>query len=281
MADITKIISVSELNVLLPICTESKYNVFMNILKNVVGHSKLGDHYLDSAFKSSMSGGEMAIEQEDVTVNWTQLNSRQQEIRQAQLLGFWAINGFPSLGKKLFKATYLAPNRSAVEVVGNSVMSAESIDDVIIPKMKLLLIKLNVKSSTVVKMKYFVKVPAFVGEENGLKVSRKMKSFEIKTELLESCWQALKYGEFPKNLDPAVSLFLFIFYTSLKTSIPIKGSLENHRLQIQHEVHTSNPSVASTIDETASDNGKQKINISISIVRSEVESRGKRKKQIV
>lgn len=157
MVDIT---SASELNVLLPICTESQNDVFMNILKNVVGHLKLGDLYLESAFKSGMRGVELAIEQEDIKMNWTQLNSKQQQIRQAQLLGFWAINGFPSLGKKLFGTSFQAPNRSAVKVIGNSVMSADSIDDFIIPKMKLLLIKLNVKGSTVVKLKDFVKVPA-------------------------------------------------------------------------------------------------------------------------
>lgn len=198
--------STSEFNVLLPYCNESNNDVFMNILKNVVSRSKLDVHYLDSAFISGMNGDELAIEQEDVTVNWTLLHSKEQQIRQSKLLGYWTINGFPSLGKKIFGDAYRAPKRIAVEVVGNSVMSAETVDDFIIPKMKLRLIQLNVNGSTVAKVKHFVRAPAFVGKINEQQISRKMKSSDIKPEFLETCWQALKYGEFPKNFDIAVSL---------------------------------------------------------------------------
>lgn len=199
--------STSEFNILLPYCNETNNDVFMNILKNVVARSKLDVHYLDSAFISALNGNELAIEQEDVTVNWTLLHSKEQQIRQAKLLGYWTMNVFPSLGKKIFGETYRAPKRIAVEVVGNSVMSPETVDDFIIPKMKLRLIQLNVNGSTVAKVKHFVKVPAFVGKINEQQISRKMKSSDIKPEFLETCWQALKCGEFPKNFDFAVSLF--------------------------------------------------------------------------
>lgn len=199
--------STSEFHVLLPYCNESNNDVFMNILKNALARSKFDVHYLDRAFISVMNGDQLAIQQEDVKVNWTLLHSKKQQIRQSKLLGYWTMNGFPSLGKKLFGKKYRAPKRIAVEVVGNAVMSPETVDDFITPKMKLRLIQLNVNKSTVAKLKHFVKAPAFVGKINEQRISRKMKSSDIKPEFLETCWQALKCKKFPKNFDSAVSLF--------------------------------------------------------------------------
>lgn len=142
-----------------------------------------------------MAGEGFSIESEDISVNWKQLSSESQQIRQSKLLGLWAINNFPLLGKNFFGESYRAPKRNAVEVTGSSMIEPDSIDDFIFPKMKLRMIQLNVSESTIVKLKHFVKAPGCIGKNSEFQISRKMRSFIIDAEFLESCWKALKFGE--------------------------------------------------------------------------------------
>lgn len=193
-------------NILLPVCTESKTDVFLNILKNIVARSKINDHYLTDAFMSGMNGEYFEVESDDVSLNWKQLSSETQQICQSKLLGFWTIDKFPSLGKKLFGESYQAPRRNAVKVIGNSEIEARNIDDLIFSKMKLRVIQLNVCASTFIKLKHFIKVPGCVGKSNECRISTKMISFDVETQYVESCWEALKVGEFSMNLDNEVSL---------------------------------------------------------------------------
>lgn len=194
----------SSFNVLLPICSQSKNDVFLNILKSIVARAILNDNLIN-AFQSGMHGENFSIESEDISIDWKKLNSEPQQIRQSKLLGLWAINFFPSLGKKLLGDGYRAPKRNAVEVIGSSVIEPDSIDGFILPKMKLRIIELNVSESTKAKLKHFVKAPCYIGKNSGIQISRKMKMFNIDKEFHERCWKALKFGEYPVTSDFEVS----------------------------------------------------------------------------
>lgn len=56
-------------------------------------------------------------------------------------------------------------------------------------------------------MKHFVKVPGCVGvrRSNEINVSRKMVSFDVDANFVESCWDALRCGEFSMSSDNEVS----------------------------------------------------------------------------
>lgn len=199
-----------QFNVVWPVCVETKTDVFLIILKKIVGRSMLDDHYLVSALKSGMSEG-FTIESEDLSVDWTKLDSESQQIRQWKLLGLWAVKNFPSLGKKLFGESYRVPQRSAVPVNGNSACEADSLDEFIFPKMKLRNVELNVYGSTMIKFKHFTRVPAVIGKSNEQRLSRKIKLFDVDDEFVERCWKALKSGEFSSNSEFEVSYPAFSF----------------------------------------------------------------------
>lgn len=123
--------------VLLPMCTETKSDVFLNILRNVVGHSKIVENLLDYALQAGMTAETFTIDTEDVMVHWNELNTKSKEIRQSKMLGYWAIENFPSLGKKLHGEPWLAPQRKCVQVVdGNRSLKPDEVDDLIFQKMK-------------------------------------------------------------------------------------------------------------------------------------------------
>lgn len=214
MSDMNIEIETTPFNVLLPVCVETKTDVFLIILKNHVARharSMLDGHYLVNAFMSGMSGEEFSIEAEDISVDWTKLDSESQQIRQWKLLGLWTVNNFPSLLKKLLGKSFRVPQGNVVPVNWNSAFEADSpdrIDEFIFPKMKLRNIELNVTESTKIKLKHFTKVPGFIGKSTEKRISRKIKSFDVDDEFVERCWEALKTGEFSINLDFEVSIFI-------------------------------------------------------------------------
>lgn len=200
MEDICEIIP--PLYILLPTCTESKTDVFLNILKNSLARSKLDDHYLDNALKLGTSANKFSIELEDVSMNWSELNSKEQQIRQSKLLGFWAIYNFPSLGNKLFGKSWQPPNRRSLQVVGRSKeLCPDEIDVIVFRKLKPRVMQLNVSLSTLAKLQHFVSVPANICKTNESQVSPKVKSFDIDGEFIENCWQALKLGKFSLDVN--------------------------------------------------------------------------------
>lgn len=180
--------------VLLPFCVELEIDLFLNLLRNVLWRSKLDDE-LDIV-KAGMSADTLYIKSNDLLVNWKELNSKSQRIRQMKLLGVWIMYNYPSLGKKLFGEAWQAPERKIVEVLGESVKSTEAVNEVIFKKMTLRIIQLDVSHSTLSKLKNFVKVPTDVSKFNGIQISRKMTSFEINVSVIEHCWKALKFGTF-------------------------------------------------------------------------------------
>lgn len=86
------------------------------------------------------------------------------------MLGFWAINSYPLLGKKVGDESWKAPTRN-IEVTGNQKMNSEEVDTLILQKLKLRAIQLNVRDSTIGRLKYFVKVPASICKNNEVQIS--------------------------------------------------------------------------------------------------------------
>lgn len=192
--------------ILMPICKESKIDGFLNIIKNAINRAKPNE--LDNALKLGMSADKFSIELEDTTRDWNELGSKEQQIRQWKLLGFWAINNFPSLGKKLFGWSWQAPERTSLQVVGHSQeINAAEMDAIIFQKLKLRVLQLNTGPSTLTKFKHFVNVSINIGRKNECQVSAKIKSFDIEDEFLENCWKALKMGEFSVDVLFDVSFF--------------------------------------------------------------------------
>lgn len=157
---------------------------------------------------SGMKGESFAVEMDDLNLSWKQLKSDVQQIRQSKILGFWAIVNFPSLGRKLFGETYQAPPRNGISVVGNNEFNVDNIDEIVLSKMKLRVVELTVSGSTFIKLNHFVKVPGCVGVKrcNEISISRKMVSFDVDADFVESCWDALRCGEFSMSSDDTVSL---------------------------------------------------------------------------
>ncbi len=192
-------------NILLPICVESETDVFFNILRNVIARSKLDEHILDNAVKLGMMGDKFYIKSKDLTKKWSDLVTMSQQIRQSKLIGFWAIDNFPSLGKKLNGKLWKASKEKCLQFSGNSkTVTAAEIDSIIFQKLKIRVIQLNVSESTLSKLKLFVHVPAIVGRKNESQISPKIKVFDIDDNWVEKCWEALKLGYF--SLDVSVSV---------------------------------------------------------------------------
>lgn len=198
-------------NILLPVCVQTKTDVFLMILKNSVRRSGALDHYRVSALKSGMSEN-FTIESEDISVDWTKLDSELQQERQWKLIGLWTVNNFPSMVKKLFGELCVVPQRNAIPVNGNSVFEADSLDEFLFLKMKLRIIELTVCEGTREKLKHFTEVSDVIGKSKEQRISRKMKSFDVHAEFVELCWKTLKSMEFSMNSDFEVSYPAFSFH---------------------------------------------------------------------
>lgn len=156
------------------------------------------DHYLDKAFKDGMAG-ECQIDLNDVA--WSVRRSRQDKISQSILLGRWAIRNYPTFGKILFGDSWQTIDSSDV---------ADEVDKVLFPKMKCVLVELNVVESTLPNLKHFIKVPFNeISVENMAPISQKTNSYDVKGNCLTNCWMALKCGEWLGNTHKEVRKIVF------------------------------------------------------------------------
>lgn len=183
--------------VLLPWCWKAKTDVFLNILKNIIARSKLISSAFDNALMVGMTSNSLAIESNDLSADWGTRRSSSEQIRQWKMLGFWAIDNFPSFCKRLHGEKWQAPKRIGAIINGNA-MKVEDFDAIISKKMKLRIMVLDVRQSTIdEKLKFFVQVPnqmlATIDKRNECKISPKIKAYEIDCR---DCWQAIKCGFF-------------------------------------------------------------------------------------
>lgn len=200
--------ALSSVYILLPVCFESNYNVFENMVRNIVNRSRMDEDLLRN-YNALQSGTSetFAIDFEDINTNWKKLKRNSQQVRQSKILGFWAVKNFPSLGKKLFGDSWKAHQRKSIDVgkksktpeeidVGKKSMTPEEIDDFIFRKMELRVIELSVQKSTVLSLKYFIKVPKTIAKYNAVTITPKIISFNIGGEALQFYWDELKRGDF-------------------------------------------------------------------------------------
>ncbi|KAJ6639271.1 hypothetical protein Bhyg_12014 [Pseudolycoriella hygida] len=97
--------------------------------------------------------------------------------------------------------------------------------------MKLRIIELNYRASR--KLRWFVSAPMCVGRVNGIQILSKMKAFDIESEYLADCWQALKVGTFPPDFKSQTNL-----HARCKAPQPLASShLTIDRHQIIHRNH--------------------------------------------
>lgn len=205
----------------MPICTEAKFDVFFNVVKSIIARSKLDVHYLDQALRSGLMADKVCIELEDMTTNWNELVSKEQQIRQFKILGYWAIENFPLLGKKMLGGSWKPPKRESFRIVENSkeiILSDADVDAFVLKKLKLRLLQLNLSKSTLGRLKQFiVDVPASISKNNEIQISPKIKSFDVHDECVTDCWKALKLGKFSLGVNFEVtSLNSLLIFKTLK-----------------------------------------------------------------
>ncbi len=191
---------------LLPVCIECEFDAFFNIIRNVLSRSRPDNNELNNALKSGMTGETVTIEPDDIVVDWKNLQSKPKQILQWKLLGFWANQNSPSLGKKLFQSSWKPPQRKCVEVIGGTPMTPEEMDIIISRKIKLRVYELSVGRSTLDKLKSFVKVPANIDLCNKEQIFPKIRSYDIKPEHLKRCYDALRFGKFDDSIEGNVEV---------------------------------------------------------------------------
>lgn len=178
-------------NILLPICVESQSDIFFSVIKNSIERSKLDD--LLNALKWAMNGDPFRIEAEDLSSNWNELESKVQQIRQAKILGLWAIENFPALGKKFFGPSWQPPKRNNIDVVGQAQIGPDKLDAIVFQKLKLRVCQLNASPSTLKKLRYLeVHIPPNIGKHNEYEHSQRVKSFEIIEDWIDEGWKVLR-----------------------------------------------------------------------------------------
>lgn len=120
-----------------------------------------------------MKAETFAINSDDIVAHWKELKLKPEHVRQWKILGYWAIQNFPSLGKKLFGESWQ--------------MKPDEIDAVIFRKLKIRLVELSLSDSTFSRFNHFVKVPIDIGKFNDVHITQKIKCFDIETEYLQNC----------------------------------------------------------------------------------------------
>lgn len=194
---------ITPLYLLLPIFTELKEDVFLKLLQKIVSRTKFGDG-IESLFTSGMTANTLFIEWEDLSSN---RKDETQQIRLSKLMGFWAVNNFPSLGRKLLGECWNPPEDRTVNIGNQQTMYDKEMDAIVLQKLKLRVIELSVVSSTFDKIKHFVTVPASVCENDPVDISKKMKMFTIQDTHIDDCWQSLKAGKYIINPNFEVRFF--------------------------------------------------------------------------
>lgn len=191
--------------ILLPVCIEMQCDLFMNFLQNILAKGKK-KNWLDDAFKTGMDTEEFEIENEDIEEHWQVLKSKEQQIRQAKLLGYWCASNFPSLAKRQNVRPHV---RKCVTINRNGSMQPDDIDKVVFRKLKIRIIELNVSQSTLSNLKNFVKVPNEIGRYNAVQISPRKSLFDINDGDIQLCWDALKSGKFSLNVEVSESRILY------------------------------------------------------------------------
>lgn len=198
-------INADAVHILLPVFSEIADDVFLEILKKLISRTKIDGH-LCSAFISGLSAETLFFELEDLSISEKENTSKSREIRIAKMLGFWAANNFPSLSKKLMGEKWRPVDGRTVAAENDKMLTTDEFDARIIKKMKLRVIQLQVSDSTRERiLKHFVTVPFNICESNTEKISKKMDQVNIKEPLMEKCWQALKSGSFPTDMEVEVT----------------------------------------------------------------------------
>lgn len=199
------ITSLETMFILLPTCVEhdTDDDVFLSIVKNTVGRSKLTKNVLE--FKTGMSGKQIQVVPDDLLLNWKESTSENRK-NQFKLLGFWAVTNYPSIGKKLFGGDWQAPERISVKIVGSEVMDEVAVDAIIFKKMQLRIVELNVCPSTCEKMKHFVRAPITVAKCNEETITRQIKTFDVQDEFIEDLWEVAKLGQLSSKTTLDVSV---------------------------------------------------------------------------
>lgn len=187
--------------VLLPTCLETDTDVFFEILKSVILHTRLHDNFHIPSIISGMVGETFQVDTQDLSDDWKTLTSHSRQVRQSKLLGFWAARHYPLIGKKLIGASWQPHNICNVEMSELTEITEEEIDQIVSKKMKIRIIELNVCKGTLKKLNYFVRAPMSIGRDKVITLSSKMKSCDIQSEYIEECWEALKLGRFSPNFE--------------------------------------------------------------------------------
>lgn len=207
-----------KIHILLPMCSELHYDVFLNILKNVVGRAKLDTNFLDKAFITGMKTPTVSLHLSDIQGNWSDDHSIEQKIKYVKLLAFWSAHNFPSLGRKLFGEQWEPRQRSVVIKPGELSQAStecQEIDRIIGEKMQLRVVQLDVGLSTLHKIKHFIKVPETVCEGPSFHLTKKMQWFHVRRSEMKNCWKALRFGNFLSSehlsLDVSYSLYVILF----------------------------------------------------------------------
>ncbi|XP_037025682.1 uncharacterized protein LOC119067043 [Bradysia coprophila] len=186
--------------VLLPTCLETDTDVFLEILKSVVLHTRLHDNFHIHSIISGMDGEVFEVDVDDLTTDWKNLTSHSRKVRQSKLLGYWAARNYPLIGKKLIGAAWQPSNTCNVQVSEPMEIAKDRIDEIVAKKLQIRIIELNVCRGTSKKLNYFVRAPIGLNGGNVVALSSKMKAFDIKSEFVAECWNALKVGVFPSNI---------------------------------------------------------------------------------
>lgn len=202
--------------ILLPVCVEFEHDVFFNILKNVVGRvgrSKLAEHYMDNAFKTGMTADEILIQENEVSSSWKIDKSSEASVRQSQMLGYWSRTHCPGFTKIFFGESCKPLQENVVKlksIDGTKTMTSVEVDKVILPKMECAIVELSICESTVMNLKHFVHVPINkIGVYGEVKISQRMKSYNIENAYLSKCWAALKRGEWLEDHSTQVGKISF------------------------------------------------------------------------
>lgn len=149
-----------------------------------------------SSMMSALTGDSFEVDNEDLSVDWRTLTSNSRQIRQNKLLGFWTARHYPLFGKKLIGPSWNPPEICNVQVSESVGITEDEIDNIVSKKMKIRIIEVNVSISTSKRLNYFVHAPSGIGKANVTVLSSKMRAFDIESEYLPGCWQALKLGGF-------------------------------------------------------------------------------------
>lgn len=194
------------IHVLLPICMEAKIDVFFKILNSILLHTRLHDKFHIDSLISGMNGETVIVDTEDLSVDWQKLTTDSRQIRQSKLIGVWAARHYPLIGKKLIGSDYEPPKKYNIQTTELTEFTEEEIVNIVSKKMKLRVIQVKVCKNTLSKLKHFVRAPMGIGLVNVTTLSSKMIAFDIESEYIATCWQALKGGGFPSDFQVIFSI---------------------------------------------------------------------------